>query len=236
MNNINKKNSLLILIYLIITTSILMCYLFMVDFNVGTYDFDTYKKTYMYFMGFQFLIFTIIMSCFYIDESIDKKSFIVTFIEVCTAAISSVPLILLIFAVGNINYMNFFVPILLQIVWGLVIVTFRKMLKSIKIEYTWRKFLVSIFIFTVIVVTLVFAFMYYKYGKLVVTTVYDKDLPIIFFINPLITMIGYIYMEISNYTQMGVIPVIVCMAFYLVLILINSLLTYKFKFLGGKKY
>lgn len=244
MNRVSNKNLVLIITYLLIVSSALIGYLFMVAYQTDGYDPEIYKKAYLYFIIFQFMVFTMILPMWDHNQIISAcsegkvfKAYISMIIETCMLSISSIPLILTIFMAGQINGVNFILPLIIQTFWGMALLSLREYLNIKHRIKNWKIFILMLFIFIVLILTLVFLYFYTQYGRLVVTTVYDNDLPKIFFINPLLTIAGLSYTQIGGTNYLGNSPVTINILFSLIITIALSILTMreKSKKSGGKE-
>lgn len=223
---IDRNNSLLILIYLALLTITVIGYLFMVAFADETYNSQIYKNGYVYFIGFQFLLFSIVFPYWSIEK---EDTLLNLFISIVIFSSASIPIILMIIILGNLNNINFIIPIIVQILWGGAILSIKSLLNTTKLKDSWKCFLVQMIIFIVIIGSLVAFYFYYKYGNLVITTVYDKDIPKVFFLNPIATAIGNAYSEVGGGTQLGNLPIMYMSIFNIAIIVINYILVKKRK-------
>lgn len=224
--NMNKRNKGIILSYVLILSSVLIGYLFMLVLRVDGYQPEIYKYGYMYFMIFSFLLFSIMIPLWEVSGE-KLKDYMKMFIEVIVFSISSIPLILIIFIVGRINVQYILLPIFIQTIWGMVILSIKNIIKITNINQIWKALLLNIFVFLVLILNMIFLYFYSQYANLVITTVYDKDILTIFFLNPLLSLTGTLYTQIGGTNQMGSMPINLCLIFWVVVIFISGYLTNK---------
>lgn len=240
MTEMSKKNIAIMLCYLAILTVVLAGYLFMVAFRTEGYDPGVYKKGYLYFITFQLLLFSLLAPFWTGGQSIEqakpllqgKSPWSTVFRyyggllwQIIVFSFASIPLILIIFMAGRLNHMSFLWLLLIQVLWGTFILSVRGFLATTNLHKTWQDLLLVLLIFTLLVLTLVFFYFYVEYGRLVITTVYDGDIPRLFFLNPLLTTAGLLYVQTGGSNQLGWAPVLCYAAFYCPATLIAWLLT-----------
>ncbi|WP_125153175.1 hypothetical protein [Clostridium rectalis] len=230
----------IIVSYLLTLSITLLSYLLILIFKCEQFTFDIYKKFYMYFMIFQFILFSLSIMHFNEIELNSFKVLLRDFSKVLILAFSIIPLIFIIFIVGNVMILNFWIPIVLQVIYGVAILTFKHILSLIKYIKEYTNFIIHFSMFFINILSLLFLYIYYRYSQVVITTIYDKDIPSIFFINPILTITGYINKEITDYSQLGIKPVIIASIFWSICILVNVFVLYKVKLskknLGGKNF
>ncbi|QXM05245.1 hypothetical protein [Crassaminicella indica] len=207
---INKRNKGLILAYVLILSMVLLGYLFMVAMRADGYQPEIYEKGYMYFIILAFLLSTMLLSLWEIKEKDVWKGLFDVFIF----TISAVPLILMIFMVGQISRQDILFPLLFQILWGVTIFSIKNLFRDLNIHNTGKAFLLIIFNFFILILSMIYLYFYSQYANLVITTVFDKDIPSIFLLNPLISLIGYLNEQIGGSNQMGRLPIIICFVFW----------------------
>lgn len=219
--NMYIDDELIMLTYIVFNIIALFTYLFMVPFKIDGINFQIYKNTYMYFYIFQLIIFSFCIVHFKVENSEDfnnlSKNIIKTIILVC----SNIPLILIIFISGNVESLNFIYPLVLQLIYGIAVITLKHLMKTINVTKKYSSFIVDFIVSFINIFSFIFLYVYYKYAQIVITTIYDKDIPKIFFINPLLSIGGFINMEITNYTQMGRVPIILGICFWMICVIIN---------------
>lgn len=224
--HIDKRNKGIILSYVFILSIVVVGYIFMVVLRTGGYQPEIYKKGYMYFNILSFLLFSIMIPLWE-TKGTNLKGYIKMFIEVMAFTMSSMPLTLIILTVGQINIQNILPPICIQILWGMVILSIKNRMNHTNLCSTWKAFLLSIFTFSVLVLNMIFLYFYIQYANLVITTIYDKDIISVFFLNPLLTLGGSLYTQIGGSNQMGYIPLMIYFAFWSLWIFIFAYLTCK---------
>lgn len=224
LKNIYIDDEFIILTYIFMNILALFTYLFMVPFRADGINFEIYKNTYMYFYIFQLVVFSFSIVHFKVEKNISFENLLKNIIKTIILVISNIPLILIIFISGNIESLNFTYPLVLQTVYGLAIVSFKHLLSIIDTTKKYSSFIVDFTTSFINIFSFAFLYIYYKYAQIVITTVYDKDIPKIFFINPLMSISGFIHMEITDYTQMGLLPIILAICFWIVCLFINLIL------------
>lgn len=239
MNKIQYRKLTLILTYLITSMVALVGYLFMVALQKEGYDSEVYKKAYLYLVTFGFIVFNILLLFWEDINWFNKKrkdSMVVEIVfeyygsllmEIIMFSLAAAPLILTVFIAGNLNQVNFILPLLIQATWGMAVLSLRGYLGTIKWNQIWGRFLTAMFTFTILFLTLIFLYFYIQYKSLVITTVYDNDIPLIFFINPLLSIVGLLYMQIGGAAYTGYFPVIYTIGFCMLIFILSSLLTIK---------
>ncbi|WFD10697.1 hypothetical protein [Tepidibacter hydrothermalis] len=227
--DISKKNKINIIAYLIILSITSISYYLMVSLRVDGYNPSLYKYAYIYFNGFSMLLFTLIMLFWDINYTY-INIYLKIIIESLIASLSAVPIILIIFMLGQLNKVNIFIPLIIQSLWGTVILS----IKNISNKYKNKNFFIGMFIFITIVLSSVYLFFYTNYANIVLTTIYDKDIPIIFFLNPLINIVGISYSQMID-NQMGYYPVICYLVFWGMVVLIFNILDLKFNKVNSSK-
>lgn len=234
MNRISNRNLLLILTYLLISSSALIGYIFMVAYRAHGYDPQIYNKGYLYFIIFQFMIFTMLVPLWdysqitrYDSKGKFFRGYISMLVGSSLLSLASIPLILIIFMSGQLNGVNFVLPLIIQICWGTALLSLKQYLNMKDKMRNFTSFTLILFIFIVLILTLVFLYLYTQYGSLVVTTVYDNDFPNIFFINPLLTITGLLYTQIGGTNYLGKAPIITSILFSLFITIASLTLTIK---------
>lgn len=219
--DISKKNKINIIAYLIILSITSISYYLMVSLRVDGYNPSLYKYGYIYFNGFSMVLFTLIMLFWDVNYT-NVNIYFKIIIESLISSLSAIPLILIIFMLGQLNKVNIFVPLIIQSFWGVVILT----IKNISNKYKNKNFFIGMFIFITIILSSVYLFFYTNYANLVLTTIYDKDIPLVFFLNPLINIVGISYSQMID-NQMGYYPVICYLVFWGMVVLILNILYLK---------
>lgn len=156
---LRKKNMVLNFIYLVINALVLFCYYFMVLGNNLGYDPQNYHNFYLYFIIFQFLLFSALVALWESNEKIRQD-----LLGICILILSSLPLILTIFVLGNINGINFFLIFIFQLVWGLVILNIKVFLQFQKSLQRWQNIILFLFVGTVLFLSLIFLYCFVQYN------------------------------------------------------------------------
>ncbi|QZY55684.1 hypothetical protein [Crassaminicella profunda] len=207
---INKKNKGFILSYVLLLSMVLLGYLFMIAMRAEGYQPEIYKKGYIYFCSLAFLLSTIILPLWEMKE----KDYLKGLVEVLIFIFSAIPLILILLIVGKISIEYILLPLLIQILWGVTIFSIKNILNSLKLQMRLKAFVLIIFNFFVLIFSMIYLFFYSQYANLVITTIFDKDIPSIFFINPLLSLTGVLYEQMGGSNQMGMKPFLVCFVFW----------------------
>lgn len=223
--DISKKNKMNIIAYLIILSITSISYYLMVSLRVDGYNPSLYKYGYIYFNGFSMLLFTFIMLFWDVNYT-DINIYLKIIIESLIAALSAIPLILIIFMLGQLNKVNIFLPLIIQSLWGAVILSIKNIINT-HMNKDYNNFFMGMFIFITIALSSVYLFFYTNYANIVLTTIYDKDIPIIFFLNPLINIVGISYSQMID-NQMGYYPIVCYLVFWGMVVLILNILDLKF--------
>ncbi|MBF8982523.1 hypothetical protein IZY60_03125 [Lutibacter sp. B2] len=222
--DINKRNKGIIMSYVMILAIILMSYLLMVALRMDGYNLEVYQKAYIYFTTFSLVLFSVMIPLWEMKD----ETYIKIIFDSIIFTISASPLILIIFMVGKINGANILLPLCIQILWGTVILSIKKMMNSTEIHKTWKSFLLVIFTFVVMILSSIFLFFYSQYAQLVITTIYDKDIPMIFFLNPVVSLAGMLHIQMGGANQMGSIPIVIYFVFWVCVAIISFSLSNKF--------
>ncbi|KGG81041.1 hypothetical protein Y919_02990 [Caloranaerobacter azorensis H53214] len=224
---INKKNKILIATYLCIQSVLLISCFFISVFRLESYQPDIYGKIYVCFMTFGVFLFSVLLILWEIKENY-YRSIIEILVGVILFSLSSLPLILIIFSVGRINGVNFMLSLILQMLWGFVILSIKNLLINMGASMWYIKYLLIIFVIIVLLISIIFLFFYVQYAQLVITTIYDKDIPMFFFINPLLTIMGLSYAQIGGSSQMQYRPVMFFLVYWTAFSIIINIIAYRF--------
>ncbi|SKC45758.1 hypothetical protein [Maledivibacter halophilus] len=231
MNKISNRNLIILLTYILILSVVLIGYLFMVAYQREGYDPQVYNSAYLYFVILQFVFFTIFLPL-WDDVNIKigntKNEFLSIYIsmllEVIIFSLASIPHILTIFILGHLKGINFILPLIIQIFWGMVLLSLREYLNiKYKIK-NLKSFILILFIFTLIILSTVFLYFYIEYKSLVVITLYNEGFPGIFFINPLLAIGGLLYSQIGGGNYLGNSPLIINILFSIFITIIFNIL------------
>jgi len=215
------NDEFIIINYILVNIIVLFAYLFTVTFKCEQFNFDVYRKIYMYYFIFQLVMFSLCIIHFSVNKLYSLQHFIRDFFKISILSLANLPLIISIFIAGNVEILNVWIPMVVQVVYGVAIVTFKQLLYMNKKLSKYINFIIHFVVFFVNVMSLVFLYMYYKYSQIIITTIFDKRIPRIFFLNPLITTAGYINKQITDYSQLGIRPVIWCGVFWGICSIIN---------------
>lgn len=242
MTKIHHRKLILLLTYLTTLTAALVGYLFMVALQKEGYDPQVYKKAYLYLVTFSFILFNILLPFWYdssMNNFFNKKEKRIRsvkavlkyhgglFAEITMFSSASLPLIFVVFIVGSLDGVNLMLPLIMQVTWGMAILSLRGYLETIRGDLIWKEFATIMVMFTLLALTLVILYLYIQYKGLVITTFYDNDIPLIFFINPLLSIIGLLHMQMGGPTYIGYFPIIYTIGFSMFIYIFSSLLTIK---------
>ncbi|KPU43353.1 hypothetical protein OXPF_27940 [Oxobacter pfennigii] len=219
--------------YLLVSIFVLIAYLITVAFNYGEFDFMVYKNTYMYYMLFQFMVFSISLLHIKVEKSIAPLDCFKSLMKIVFLSMANIPLLLVIFIAGNMESFNFMVPLAMQSIFGMAVIVLRQWLLMEEKTSEHSGYISHFLVFFINILSLGFLYMYYVHSKSVITTFYDKRIPLIFFLNPLLSIGGYINTEITGYTQLGMLPVVWYCAFWCGCVIL-SMVILRFKYKKGE--
>jgi hypothetical protein len=203
-----RDNSALGAVYLAVLVFGLSAYLFLAVLPAEGYNPDLYGNTYVYFLVFDLLWFSLVVPFW------QTGSFAKTAVGIAALALSPVPLVLFIFMAGRINPVNFLLPLVLKAVWGLAVICLRDLLAAVKPGWRWQGFLTGLFVFAVLVLGGLLTYCVAEYREAVVTTLYDKEIPGAFFLNPLLSLAGLVYYQAGGGSQASLTPFYACTIFW----------------------
>ncbi len=233
---LKRWNRGLISTYVTILSILLVSYFFMTAFRSSGYDPELYKKAYLYLTVFSLILASSLLAMWDLGEEEPGKKLQAFSGPVCFA-ISSVPLVLMTFSIGQLHGINLLLPLWIQILWGMVIISIKSLLGTFRLPDKWKNYLLLLLADFVLGISLIYLFLYTQYAELVLTTVYDKDIPPIFFLNPLLTLTGLTYVQTGGTTQMNMDPVIIFSMFWGSIVLLCNLFSYQYwKRAGGRSY
>jgi len=221
-----KENKILVMVYITLLSAVLASYFFLVSMRMNGYNQDVYAKAYMYFMLFSFLLFSVFLP-FWEIEGAGTEKYAKMLAGILVFTISTVPHILTIIILGKLNMVNFSMPILIQALWGIALLCLKDCLAAFKILEQWKGFILSTFIFIVLIGMPVFLYFFVEHSRTVITTVFDRRIPVYFFFNPLLTQAGVLNAQTGGPVQSGYMPYPYCMLFWTVFSCINILLSIK---------
>lgn len=214
----------ILLFYAAVLPFMLIAYLIPVVLKCNEFDFAAYKNAYMYYMIFEFVLFSLSIIHIKTDEKFSPKSILKNFFSILLFCIINIPFIFVIFICGNISIMNFAAVLFIQLIFGMAVISFKNVLEMNSKSSRYAEYITHFIVFFTDILSLAFLYIYYKYSNAVITTVYDKRIPKVFFLNPLFTAGGYINKEITNYTQIGILPLIYCCIFWSAIAFMNILI------------
>lgn len=222
--NMVIADGFILIFYAAVLSFMLLAYLIPVVLKCNEFDFAAYKNAYMYYMIFEFVLFSFSIIHIKTDENFSPKSILKNFFSILLFCIINIPLIFVIFICGNISIMNFAAVLFIQLIFGMAVISFKNVLEMNSKSSRYAEYITHFIVFFTDILSLAFLYIYYKYSNAVITTVYDKRIPKVFFLNPLLTAGGYINKEITNYTQIGALPFIYCCIFWSVIAFINIII------------
>lgn len=217
--HVKKENSILGTVYLTLLALLLAACLFTVVPGDRGYNPGLYKNVYVCFMVFDLLLFSLITAFWDAipeagEKAGEKYRPLGTLCGIALLALSPVPLILTIFMAGRINPVNFMLPLVLKAVWGLALVFADNFLEALRPGWPWRGFSRGLFIFFVLGPGSLLAYFFCGYRQAVLTTLFDRDIPLVFFINPLLSLAGLAHYQTGGGSQAGLLPFYFCLLFW----------------------
>lgn len=204
-----RANSILGAVYLAVLNAVLAAYLFMALLREEGYSPGLYRNTYVYFMVFDLLLFSL-LAPFWDAGGRPLR----TWAGMAVMAVSPLPLILAIFMAGSLNPANFLQPLLLKAVWGLAVLSLGSCLEAGRPGWRWKGLITALFIFFILVLGGLLTYFYIEYRQAVITTLYDKDIAGAFFLNPLLSLAGLVYYQSGGGSQLGLLPFWGCVLFW----------------------
>lgn len=204
-----KRNSKLLITHMLVCGITLMGWLIFVTGSQQGFDPQLFKKGYGLFWIFQVLVYTLVVS-FVKTKDCDNfgKEILSQAMEAGIFTIVTLPYLLVFLVLGYFD-VNILKPMFIQLLWGVFVISLRKGIYTKCKDEKIKGFYFNLIIFLLIVMTLVFLYFYITYKSAVITTVYDKDIPIIFFINPLLTISGIVHTQIGGKNYLGLKPIII---------------------------
>ncbi|MCL6448298.1 MAG: hypothetical protein K6U04_09155 [Armatimonadetes bacterium] len=210
-----RENGVLGTLYIAVLVFLLAAYLFVAVRREAGYNPGLYRNVYVYFMVFDFILFSLFIPFWETGESTPQKARpLKTAAGIAVLAASPAPLILAVFMAGRISPVNFLLPLALKAVWGSAVVGLRNFLGAVKPGWRWNGFLTGFFIFSVLALSGLLAFFHVEYRQAVITTLYDRDIPGVFFLNPLLSLAGLVYCQAGGGSQAGLFPLYACALFW----------------------
>lgn len=162
-------------------------------------------------------------------ESWTKAKILEIALEILCLNFSHVPLILMLFSIGQLHGVNLLLPLWIQILWSGVLFTLKDFFSALNLSEQWKNYIFIIWIGFMLFISLIFLFLYSQYAELVLTTIYDKDIPKGFFLNPLLTISGLLYYQTGGTTQMNMEPVLIFSLFWCSFILLCYGVTHSYQ-------
>lgn len=203
---VEKDNAVLSALYLSLLALSLAVYLLTVVLAPEGYNPGVYRDAYLRFMVFDFILFSLFIPFW--DAAGPERGGIAPFLKplagITVMALSSVPLALTIFMITGLSPYNFLLPLLLKPVWGLAVISFKSFMETLKPGWRWTPLTLALFIFVTLIMGCLLTFCSVEYRQAVVTTLYDRDIPGVFFLNPLLALAGIVYSQAGGGGQMGI--------------------------------
>lgn len=213
---VEKENTILAALYLSLLVLSLLAYLLTVVLRPEGYNPGVYRDAYVYFMVYDFILFSLFIPFWAADGAETGKvlHFLKLLAGITVMALSSVPLVLTIFVTTRLSPFNFALPLLMKPAWGLAVLSVKSFTGALKPNWRWSRLALALFIFATLALGCLLAFFSVEYRQAVVTTLYDRDIPAVFFLNPLLSLAGLVYSQAGGGSQMGHIPFYACALFW----------------------
>ena len=219
MINISNRNLLVLIVFLAVSIIVVSGFLLMVAGTAEGYNPNLYKNAYVFLAIFETILLTLVI-CLW-DITKDNN----VYLDSLLLCIISIPLYIVLFSLGNITIVNILIPLAVMVLWNAAVLSLRKYLTVLRIDIFLRQLIIFVAIFSILILTLIFAYFYKEYNSLVITTVFDNDIPILFFINPILIISGISYTQIGGSNYLGYTPVLCYLIFYITILFVLSLLT-----------
>ncbi|AOY75875.1 hypothetical protein [Clostridium formicaceticum] len=202
-----KENRRILILNLCITVFVLMGYLLIIVFKKSPEEELFNMDFYSFFFLFQFILYTLLVQILEVEEGKQMDSLV----QVGVFTLGIIPLIMVAAHGKGIERLQTFVPLSIQYLWGITLVNLKVRIASISKEKTYY---INLFNFCVMGGGMMLLYLFYQYKGLVVVSVFDKRIPIIFFINPLLTMIGSLRSQMGEVNYRGYQPIIIFFIFW----------------------
>ncbi|MCR4419032.1 MAG: hypothetical protein QHH27_08160 [Clostridia bacterium] len=212
---VERENLLLGTVYLAVLVFVLALYLWVGIGREEGYNPVQYRNAYVYFLVFDFLLFTLFVPYWEREAASSQNRYLwKSCVGIAVMAASTVPVALAIFVAGRTMPADLLLPLALKTVWGMAVVVGRGFLEAVKPGWRWNGFLTGFLIFCVLVLGGLLAYFCVQYRQAVITTLYDRDIPKVFFLNPLLALAGLAYCQAGGGTQLGLLPAYACLGFW----------------------
>ncbi len=213
---VDKENTILGALYISLLALSLLAYLLTVVLRPEGYNPGIYRDAYVYFMVFDFILFSLFIAFWDVDgvETREVAHFLKLLAGITVMALSSVPLVLTIFMTARLYPFNFVLPLLMKPAWGLAVLCLKSLISALKPGWRWTSFALALFIFSTLALGSLLAFFSVEYRQAVITTLYDRDIGAVFFLNPLLSLAGLVYAQAGGGSQMGHTPFYACALFW----------------------
>lgn len=220
MNNfleMSKKNRELIFSYVLINTIVLLGCFFMIILTDNSYEEDLTGKMYLYYSIFQLILNSILITLW----EWEKKGFF----HIAMFTLSSFPHTILLLSVNNMSGLYGLFPLIIQYIWAMVIISIKNMMMHKGKSDFHIQLILKIFICTVIIFSLIFFYYYYEYRNLVIVSIFDRRIPLIFFLNPVMTSAGTVASQLGQRNYLGYKPLgIFCVFWILISLGVNMVI------------
>lgn len=222
--SIHKDNTILGAWYICLLGLSMLAYSFSALFRAEGYNPGMYREAYIYLMLYDFILFTV-LALFWKTHSQDDGPFQQSLNLVAgmiIMSLSSLPIIMALFLISGLQLMNVLLALLIKPLWGLALLGLQRLLQASKPGWQWSRFSLALFIFAVLVIGSLLAYCTVEFRMSVVTTLYDRDILAVFYLNPLLSLAGLVYAQAGGGSQMGNIPYYACTGFWgLTAVLLN---------------
>lgn len=213
----DKENNLI----LIINTLLLFAITFSLTFFLAKEKVVYIQTEYEVIVG-GILVLDMIIYSILLSVSKKAQNMKEMIISNASLAVSSLPFLIIImnFAINNISYFGYL--FLIKITWGLFIQNLMGALGGVK-SMVNRNAVFSAIMILIILGSLFILFISYVHNQMVLTDIYDRDIPFIVFLNPMFTAAGLVMVSAKDYSQMGLQPFYIFEGTYIGLILILNI-------------
>ncbi|ERI04166.1 hypothetical protein [Aneurinibacillus aneurinilyticus] len=197
----------------------LIAVLFGLIFSEEGYNPARLHLGYAYITGIQFCLLTAFFPFLYENNREQNRSIWklgYKFVQpVCLLVGAALPIYLAYFVIWGRVPASFGTILGVEVSWGIALAGLQQAsvhTRPFPIRYFFRMMLFS---GSVLLISILFLSVYVAYEQAVITTVFDKDIPLLFFINPLLVLGGLLYEPIGG-NQLGSLPVIITCLFSVV--------------------
>lgn len=218
MNNlfkINKKNKEIVLTQLMILTLALLGLFFMLVSKTNNFN----ENLYLYSFLFQLFTYSFLISLWDVGEIKIKE----LYFEILLFTISSIPHLVLVGVINGVDGKCLLLPLCIEYLWGISIVSIKAFL-TMRYKEEFKPYLiVKVFIFLVMITSLVFLYFYYHYANLVLVSIFDKRIPLAFFLNPALTSAGVISTQLGKANYLGYRPIYFFFIFWMAVVVLANI-------------